>query len=135
MAKRKAQQTQNETKKLVKELTEKIKHERRNQVGTFEKDEGGLFKTKTVFAAKSMTKANYRQLFGLYKFMKEHPEMKEDEIRLLLHKKSLEFGFLIKCDRTIEDFFSELVKHGPASMAEEYEFQHGGLERFAKKHL
>jgi hypothetical protein len=56
--------------------------------------------------------------------MQENPELKDNEIRMLLHKKPLEFGFLIKCDREIEDFFAELRKHGPVSMAEYYESLH-----------
>lgn len=123
MAKNK-KQTQNETTKLVKVLTEKIRAERKSQLGDFEREENGLFKTKPKFVAKSMTKSQYLQLFGLFKFMQENPALQDDEIRLLLHKKPLEFGFLIKCDREIDDFFTELRKHGPVSMAEYYESLH-----------
>lgn len=113
-------QEQNETRKLVKELTERIKAERINDVGTFEKQEG-MYVVKRKYNGKKVSKVNFRQLRGLCNFLRENPKMKDEEVRAMLHKKSFEFGFLITCDRNIEDFFSELRRHGAESIAVQIE--------------
>ena len=105
-----------ETRKLVNELVERIKEERINDIGTFEKVEG-MYRVKRKYNGKKVTKVNFRQLRGLCNFLRNHQKMRDDEIRLLLHKRSYEFSFLISCDRAIEDFFNELRRHGAESMA------------------
>lgn len=113
-------QEQNETRKLVKELTERIKAERINDVGTFEKVEG-MYVVKRKYNGKKVSKVNFRQLRGLCNFLRSNPKMKDDEIRMLLHKRSHDFSFLINCDRLVEDFFNELRKHGAESVAVQIE--------------
>lgn len=117
-----------ETKKLVVALTEKIKQERQKELGDGFQRDGELFKTTFKFNAKTMTKSQYSQLFALYTFMEENPNVTEDEIRKVLHSKSINFWFLNKCDANIEDFISELRKHGPVSMALKVENRNKGLE-------
>ena len=111
---------QNTTRKLVKELAERIKAERINDIGTFEKQEG-MFVVKRKYNGKKVSKVNFRQLRGLCNFLRANPKMKDDEIRMLLHKKSCEFTFLIDCDRLVDDFFNELRKHGAESVAVQIE--------------
>ena len=110
-------QQPNETKKLVKELTERIKAERINDIGgDFEKVEG-MYIVKRKYNGKKVSKAHFRQLRGLCNFLRSNPKMSDDEVRMLLHKRSYDFAFLINCDRLMEDFFAELRRHGAESVA------------------
>ena len=104
-------------KKLVVTLTMKIRDER-HAILEETKKEGSLFIVTKKFDSKYMTKYQYRQLLGLYDFMTSNPNVTEDQIRKLISKKPIEFGFLNKCVRDIEDFIPELKKHGASSMAE-----------------
>ena len=121
MAKKvKVKQTQNRDKELIKELTEKIKQERQKQIGLPGKD-GKLFKTETPFKSKHVSNFQYRLLSALYNFMKENPELREDEVRKYLHAKSTQFSYLIMCDRAINDFIPELKQHGVMYMIDQIE--------------
>lgn len=124
-----------ETKSLVIALTEKIQKQKRKQVGDcFEKD-GVLFKTKVKFIAKSMNKSQYSQLFALYDFMKENPNLSENEVRKVLASKPISFAFLNKCDANIKGFLNGLKLSGPVSMAEDIERQNGGVEKWAQRQM
>lgn len=112
--------TPNRDKELIKELTEKIKQERQKQIGLPGKD-GKLFKTETPFKSKHISNYQYRLLSALYNFMKENPDLSEQEIRKYLHAKSTQFSTLIMYDRAISDFISELKQHGVMYMVEQIE--------------
>ena len=117
---KKQTQTQREDRKLVKELTEKIKEERQKNFGLPGKD-GKLFKTETPFKSKHVSNYQYRLLSALYSFMKENPNLSEQEIRKVLHAKSTQFSNLIIYDRAINDFIPELEQHGVMYMIEQIE--------------
>lgn len=122
-------------KKLIVALTEKIEEAKQKQIGgNFEK-EGMFYKTKVTFNAKSMNKYQYSQLFALYNFMKDNPNLSEADVRKLLRSKPIKFAFLNKCDSEVEDFLSDLKDHGPVYIATRIESKNGGLEKWAKKHL
>ena len=125
----------NETKKLVVALTEKIKQERQKEIGDGFQRDGELFKTTFKFNAKSMTKNQYIKIFALYEFMQDNPNLSEEEIRKVIYTKTINFAFLVECDRTMDNFLTELKKHGPVSMAYEIERQHKSVEKWAKRHL
>ena len=121
-------------KKLVVALNEKIEHHKKKQIGgNFEKD-GVLFKTKVKFVAKSMSKYQYSQLFALYEFIKENPQLTEAEIRKVLRSRSIKFAFLNNCDVNVQGFLEKLKKHGPYSMAIYIDEANDGLEKWAKRH-
>ena len=122
-------------KKLVVALTGKIEEHKKKQIGgNFEK-EGMFYKTKVTFNAKSMNKYQYSQLFALYDFMKENPNLSEADVRRLLRSKPIKFAFLNKCDTEVEDFLGDLKDHGPVYVATYIESHNGGLEKWAKRHL
>ena len=135
MKNKKEMKVNDQTKKLVAALTEKIEIHKKKQIGENFEKENGLFKTKVKFNSKSMSKYQYSLLFALYDFMKDNPKATDMEIRKVLRSKSINFAFLNKCDNNIENFLEELKKHGPVSMAYEIERQNGGLENWAKKQL
>ncbi len=124
-----------ETKKLVVALTQKIKEQGKIQFGGNFEEDNGLFKTKVKFNAKSMSKYQYSQLFALYDFMKENPKLSEADVRRLLRSKPIRFAFLNKCDTEVEDFLGDLKDHGPVYVATYIESHNGGLEKWAKRHL
>ena len=135
MKKKKTNKVIDENKKLVVALTEKIKQHRKREIGDgFEKD-GELFKTTFKFNAKSMTKNQYTKLFALYEFIKENPNLSENDIRTIIYSKNVSFSFLVECDKKIDNFLYELKKHGPVSMAHEIERQQKSIEKWAKRHL
>lgn len=122
-------------KKLVVALTQKMEIHKKKQIGgNFEKD-GVLFKTKVKFVAKSMSKYQYSQLFALYEFMKENPQLTEAEIRKVLRSRSIKFAFLNNCDIKVQGFLDKLEKYGPYSMAIYIDEANDGLEKWAKRHL
>ena len=135
MKNKKETKVNDETKKLVLALTEKIEIHKKKQIGENFEEDNGLFKTKVKFNAKSMNKYQYSQLCALFDFMLDNPKLNEAEIRKVLRSKSINFAFLNKCDNDIEGFLEELKKHGPVSMAYEIERQNGGLEKWGKRHL
>lgn len=114
-------------KKLLVALTEKIREERYSKLGEVKK-EGSLFTTTTKFTSKYISKYQYRQLLGLYKFMMDNPKLTEDDIRKVIYKKPIEFGFLNKCVRDIDGFILNLKKQGVDSIAEDISRQKGTLE-------
>lgn len=123
---KKAKETKNSVdKKLVVALTNRIREERYTLIG--EKREEGLFTVTKKFSSKNMSKYQYRQLLGLYEFMLNNPKVTEDEIRKIILKKPIEFGFLNKCVREIEDFIPELKQHGATSMAEQIAYRNDRL--------
>ena len=83
----------NETKKLVVALTEKIKQERQKEIGDGFQRDGELFKTTFKFNAKSMTKNQYIKIFALYEFMQDNPNLSEEEIRKVVYTKTINFAF------------------------------------------
>ena len=89
MKNKKEMKVNDQTKKLVVALTEKIKEQGKVQFGDcFEKD-GELFKTKVKFNGKSMNKYQYSELFALYVFMNENPNLQEADKRKVLNSTSI----------------------------------------------
>ena len=120
----------NNIKELSIALDKKIDQHKQKQLGgMFEKD-GDMFKTKASFNSKSMSKAQYCQLFALYDFMLSNPKVTYGEIRRLLRSKSIHYHFLNKCDQEIDSFIEELKSHGPYSMALYIENQHKKTESY-----
>ena len=60
-----------------------------------------------------MTKNQYVKIFALYEFMQDNPNLGEEEIRKVIYTKSINFDFLVECDKNIDNFLFELKKHGP----------------------
>ena len=82
----------------------------------------------------NISKRKFNQLMWVYKFMKQNPDMEIEEVRARLKEKPFEFGFVLKCDRKIENFFSELKAHGVVQMIEMLSRQKD-IENFANKNL
>ncbi len=123
----------NRLKELTCELIETIKKERNNQFGQFKKVNSNLYEVKVKFNSKYISKQEYNQLLGLHKFMQNNPKLTESDIRNMLYRKSVTFAFLIECDRKIDDFLSEVKRHGAYYMAEYIAGRNGGLENWANK--
>lgn len=125
----------NRLKEFTRELIETIKQERNEQFGQFKKVNSNLYEVKVKFNSKHISQQEYNHLLGLYKFMLNNPKLDEAYIRSMLYKKSVTFAFLIKCDREIKDFLSEVKEHGAYYMAEYIAGRNGGLEDWANKRL
>lgn len=122
-------------KNFANELEMAIKEARSQQFGQFEKINSNLYKVKVKFNSKHISKVEYNQLLGLQKFMLNNPKLTESEIKIIISKKPIVFSFLIRCDREIEDFISEIKRHGATCVAEHIANNNGGLESWAKNNL
>lgn len=121
-------------KKITAALDKCIDEARKTQIGgDFTKVGSSLFEVKVKFKSKYVSKSEYNQLFGLFKYILENPKYDEGKLRRVIRKHTIKYGFLIECDARIDDFFSELKKHGATSMAEQIANERGALEDFAKK--
>lgn len=122
-------------KELSIALDRKIEEQKQRQLGgKFEKD-GDLFKPKASFNLKTVTKSEYSQLYGLYDFMKENPNVTTGNVRRLLRYKAINYNFLNKCDQAMNDFLEQLITHGPSAMAEFIEKHHKAIEDCGLLHL
>ena len=104
-------------KLLLKELLEAIRSERKSQIGDVE--EGHLYTIRRELNTKNLSKYEYRQLAGLYKFMVANPELSIGRIAQIIFMKPIVLGFLNNCVRHIRDFLQELKQDGVDSMAEQ----------------
>ena len=104
-----------ETKKLVKELTEKIKKTR---------DEKIVFTKNTIvkghnFDEKYVTKNDFKELVALYNVIKNDDVLDTKKYEDLINDNAKKFPFLFKCNESIYDFISELRWHGVYFIAKE----------------
>lgn len=126
---------EDKTLELAIELAEMIKEERNKHLGQFTKSNSNLYEVNVKFNSKYISKSQYNQLLGLSRFMRQHKELTEGEIRKILAKKPIVFAYLIKCDRNIADFLDEVKEHGAYYMAEYIAGRNRGLEDWANKRL
>lgn len=82
----------------------------------------------------NISRRKFNQLMWVYKFMKQNPDMEIGEVRARIKERPFEFGFILKCDRKIENFFAELKAHGVVQMIETLNHQEN-IENFAKNNL
>lgn len=68
---------------------------------------------------KYISDKEYFQIAQFYVFLKENPNLTDDEIREILNSNN-KFSFLRKLDNLIPDLFSELKLHGPMCIATDY---------------
>ena len=128
------QKKDNETKMIVENLDKCIEEARKAQIGgDFTKVGSSLFEVKVKFKSKHVSKNEYTQLFGLFKYLISNPKYDEGELRRAIRKHPVKYGFLIECDANVENFFAEIKMHGATSMAKNIANQRGALEDFAKK--
>lgn len=104
-------------RKLIVELAYQIKttREEHKKLELKNKDNRVIF-SKAEFAdeinTNSNLKLNYRELAVLYAFVRNNPQLTDDELSKMLKKNRLKF--LRECEKTIPDFFEELRVHGPS---------------------
>lgn len=52
------------------------------------------------------------QLIAVYNFMLEHPQFTDCELRRIFKMKNSELGFVLKCEKRVENFFELLRANG-----------------------
>ncbi|MBR4998512.1 MAG: hypothetical protein IKY10_01410 [Clostridia bacterium] len=123
-----------EKQKLVVELYKKIKIAKLQAQTRDGVDKDDLFlKPKGIrLNPKYITEKEYFQIAQFYKFLKENPELKDEEIREILNANN-KFSFIRKLDGKIPDLFSELKLHGPMYIATDYASRKHTSEQLEKK--
>ena len=69
--------------------------------------------------SKYLSNKEYFQIVEFYEFLKENPNLTNDEIREILNSNN-KFSFLRKLDQTVPDLFEELKDHGVMYVAVSY---------------
>ena len=108
-------------KKLVVELYKKMQFakfqaevkENTNKDDLILKPKGARINPKYI------SDKEYFQIAQFYVFLKENPDLTDEEIREILNHNN-KFSFIRKLDSKIPDLFSELKLHGPMTIAIDY---------------
>ncbi|MBR6778760.1 MAG: hypothetical protein IKM43_01220 [Clostridia bacterium] len=82
----------------------------------------------------SVTKYQYNELMSVYNFVIANPSLTEEQIKKVLKCKPNSFGFVLKCARKVENFFTELKMHGVIQMIETLNHQKN-IDEFAYNNL
>ena len=124
----------NEAKIIANALDRYIDEAKRTQMGgDFTKVEDSLFEVKVKFKSKYVSKNEYNQLLGMFKYLLENPKYDDGVLRKTIRKHPIKYGFLIECDTRIDDFFSELKKHGAYYIATSIENERSVLQDLQRK--
>ena len=81
---------------------------------------------------KYLSDKQYFQIAQFYVFLKENPDLTNEEIREVL-KSNNKFSFIRKLDINTPDLFSKLKLHGPMVIATDYASREHFHEQLAKK--
>ena len=108
-------------KKLVVELYQRIQFAKQVQSG-FKRSsvEDDLFLKLGGFSTPTnLTRSKYFQIVQFYLFLKENPNLADEEIREILNSNN-KFSFIRKLDSKTPDLFNELKLYGPMVIATDY---------------
>ena len=120
-------------KKLVVELYKKMQFAKFQASTKKAGDKDDLFlKQETKLNPKYISDGEYFQIAQFYMFLKENPNLTDEEIREVL-KSNRKFSFIRKLDSRTPDLFSELKLHGPMSIATDYASRKCTHEQLAKR--
>ena len=123
-----------ERKKLVVELYKKMKFAKL-QAETKEnvnKDDLFLKPKGARINPKYLSDKEYFQIAQFYTFLKENPNLTDEEIREILNCNN-KFSFIRKLDSKTPDLFSELKLHGPMCIATSYASRKYTNEQITKR--
>ena len=104
-----------ESKKLVKELTLKLKQIKDEEI-TIAKN---TINRKSKIEEKYVSLSNYKELIALYNLIKIDVVFYAQKYEDMIVENSKKFPFLFKCNQSIYDFVSELKYGGPLHIAKE----------------
>lgn len=121
-------------KKLVVELYKKIKFAKlQAQTRHLDNKDDLFLKPKGMrLNPKYISEKEYFQIAQFYVFLKENPDLTDEEIREILNCNN-KFSFIRKLDIKIPDLFSELKLHGPMTIATDYASKKQFHEQITKK--
>lgn len=110
-----------ERKGLVVKLYNKMRFAKLQAETKEERDNNSLFLKPVGYTLnpKYISHKEYFQVAQFYNFLKENPNLTNDEIREILNSNN-KFSFLRKLDKLILDFYEELKLHGPMTIATTY---------------
>lgn len=108
-------------KNLVVKLYNKMQIAKRQAEVKEDRDNNSLFVKPVGYTLnpKYISHKEYFQVAQFYNFLKENPDLKDDEIKEILNSNN-KFSFLRKLDKLIPDFYEELKLHGPMTIATTY---------------
>jgi len=110
-----------ERKGLVVNLYQRVQFAKQVQ-SKFERSsvEDDLFIKLGGFSTpKNLARDKYFQIAQFYNFLKENPNLTNEDIRKILNSNN-KFSFLRKLDKLIPDFYEELKLQGPMTIATTY---------------
>ena len=110
-----------ERKGLVVKLYNKMRFAKFQAEVKENKDNNSLFVKPVGYTLnpKYISHKEYFQVAQFYNFLKENPNLTNEDIREILNSNN-KFSFLRKLDKLIPDFYEELKLHGPMTMATTY---------------
>lgn len=121
-------------KKLVVELYKKIKFAKfQAQTRHLDNKDDLFLKPKGMrLNPKYISEKEYFQIAQFYVFLKENPNLTDEETREILNCNN-KFSFIRKLDSKIPDLFDELKLHGPMVIATDYASRKHFHEQLEKK--
>ena len=110
-----------ERKKLVVKLYDKMRFAKSQAKSKEDKDNNSLFVKPVGYSLnpKYISHKQYFQIAQFYNFLKENPELTNEDIKGILNTNN-KFSFLRKLDKSMPDFLEELKMHGPMCIATTY---------------
>ena len=117
-----------ERKKLVKELLNKIKM-RKEEPEFFGRQ---VYKEKTIFNGKYLSKDEEDMLVALKDFIRLNPTLTKEEIMEILNANKKQFKFLLDCEARYSDFFIS-VTNSLGALKHRIAFDRRSDEVLAKK--
>jgi len=108
-------------KKTALELVESIKHDHRAKTGL-------------IKPTASVSKYQLDQLLAVYNFIIANPTLTDADIKKVLKCKPKQFGYVLKLEKKVNNFFEELKAHGVMTMVESLNHDKD-IEDFAKENL
>ena len=103
------------TKHLIKELTQRIKNVKCEELSI---NDSKIIKQPSI-DTKYITEKNYKELVGLYNYMKAQESLDLTAIERFVDVNKIRFPYLHKCNESIYDFASTLLCSGPQFIARE----------------
>ncbi|MBR1987471.1 MAG: hypothetical protein IKA36_00370 [Clostridia bacterium] len=122
-----------DAKKIMVALDDCIEEAKKTQIGEFTKVNNSLFEVKVKFKSKYISKQEYCQLFGLQRYMMANPKYEEANLRKVIYSRPIKYGFIIECDRKIENFFDEFKRHDAYYIATSIENERSVLQDLQRK--
>ena len=91
-------------------------------------------KTGLIKPTANVSKYQLNQLLAVYNFMVNNPNLTAEDVKKVIKCKPKQFGYVLKIEKKVNNFFEELKAHGVMAMVESLNHDKD-IEEFAKNNL